>query len=825
MAIFTGKKNIVQQIQSNAWQSPQEKQQILLKLRESGPRSAEVVPLLLHRDSDVRRFSAEIFLARPDIGGAKALLDSLENAPPQARSFGGQLLSKMPAEMVQRVLDGLLKDRNASKQRMGWEIAVALTGRLGAIYLERAVLEGPTALRPIALQKLLQERQPRQVQQLLVELANDKDTRIATVALEALSHVQSGSPKIMEIMLSCLAGQDAARRQLASQYLQQNAQSDPAGMRKRMYDLLNQGEDASRRQALEIILRTGDTREILTELLLYLQELAGWLRDRILDMLRGFGEEILRAAVALLQHPQEEVRTAALILAENFQDPRILGPICNLLNDEDWWLRVNACDTLGRLKDERAVPYLVQALQDEEARWAAIDSLAQIGSQNALKPLAQLLRDKRQEVRLEVISAFDRFTHPSLLPLLRSVRERDPSVEVRTRATEVSRNMAGRLKVEEDEDIQTQTEQTFDKPIDQLLSKIRDRGASDLHITVEEPPFSRYRGELSRLEDEDEFTAETTEETLMSILDERQKKIFQEVGEIDFCYSIPEVGRYRANAFVQRRGVCMTFRTIPNIPPTFEDLRIPAHITELLDYHQGIIVVSGPSSSGKSTTLAAIINLINESKPTHVITLEDPIEFVHPPKIALVNQREVGKHTESFARALRGALREDPDVIMVGEMRDPETIRMSLEAAETGHLVIATLHTTNAIQTVDRIIGAFPPSEQGQIRMSLSESLKYVMCQSLLPRKDGNGRVAVFEILKNTLNVSNLIREDKTYQLPSMMQIGRNAGMQTVDQALMALVQGDLISAEDAWLRAEKSETFEPMCSPQFLREKSLTEG
>ena len=208
-----------------------------------------------------------------------------------------------------------------------------------------------------------------------------------------------------------------------------------------------------------------------------------------------------------------------------------------------------------------------------------------------------------------------------------------------------------------------------------------------------------------------------------------------------------------------------------------------------------------------------------------MITLEDPIEFVHPPKIALVNQREVGKHTESFARALRGALREDPDVIMVGEMRDPETIRMSLEAAETGHLVIATLHTTNAIQTVDRIIGAFPPSEQGQIRMSLSESLKYVMCQSLLPRKDGNGRVAVFEILKNTLNVSNLIREDKTYQLPSMMQIGRNAGMQTVDQALMALVQGDLISAEDAWLRAEKSETFEPMCSPQFLREKSLTEG
>ncbi|MCK6510903.1 PilT/PilU family type 4a pilus ATPase [Myxococcota bacterium] len=822
MAIFTGKKSILQQIQESGWQTPQEKEQLLLKLRDSNPRSAEVVPLLLHRDADVRRMSAEIFLARPDIGGAKALLDSLENAPPQARSFGAQLLSKMQPETVQRVLDSLLSDKAPAKQRMGWEIAVALTGRLGLIYLERAVMEGPSALRSIALQKLLQERQPRHMVQLLVELASDKDARIATVALEALAKSPVGGPKVMQVMLSCLSGADPARRQLASQYLQQNAQTDPAGMRKRMYDLLNQGEDASRRQALEIIMRTGETQEILTELLLYLQELAGWLRDRILEMLRNFGDEVLRPAVALLQHPKEDVRTAALILVENFQDPRILGPICNMLNDSDWWLRVNACDSLGRLKDERAVPYLVQALQDEESRWAAIDALAQIGSQNALKPLAQLLRDNRQEVRLEVISAFDRFTHASLLPLLRSVRERDPAVEVRTRATEVSRNMAARLKVEE-EDVQAQTTQKFDKPIDELLAEIRNKGASDLHITIDEPPFARHRGELARMEDGDVYSAETTRDTLMSVLDERQKKIFEEKGEIDFCYAIPEVGRYRANAYVQRRGVSITFRTIPNIPPTFDDLRIPAHITELLDYHQGIIVVSGPSSSGKSTTLAAIINLINESKPTHVITLEDPIEFVHPPKIALVNQREVGKHTESFGRALRGALREDPDVIMVGEMRDPETIRMSLEAAETGHVVIATLHTTSAIQTVDRIIGSFPPAEQGQIRMSLSESLKYVLCQSLLPRKDGSGRVAVFEILKNTLGVSNLIREDKTYQLPSMMQIGRNAGMQTVDQALMALVQSDLIAPEEAWLRAEKPETFEPMCSPQFLREKSLT--
>jgi twitching motility protein PilT len=316
--------------------------------------------------------------------------------------------------------------------------------------------------------------------------------------------------------------------------------------------------------------------------------------------------------------------------------------------------------------------------------------------------------------------------------------------------------------------------------------------------------------------------ANVTRDALFSILNDKQRAALEAAGELDFCHAIPEVGRYRVNAFLQRRGWCASFRVIPNLPPTFADLRLPGRLTELLDYHQGIIIVSGPAGSGKSTTLAAIVNLINETKADHVITLEDPIEFVHPVKSALVNQREVGTHTVSFARALRAALREDPDVIIVGEMRDPDTIRLALTAAETGHLVIGTLHTTSAVATIDRLVKSFPPEEQPQVRMALSESLKYVVSQSLLPRKDGKGRVAVYEVLKGTMPVGNLIRDNKTFQLASMMQIGRNVGMQTVDIALMDLVDAGLISPEAAWRRAEKPETFEPLCDPGFLRERGV---
>ncbi|MBI5516042.1 MAG: type IV pilus twitching motility protein PilT [Deltaproteobacteria bacterium] len=395
-----------------------------------------------------------------------------------------------------------------------------------------------------------------------------------------------------------------------------------------------------------------------------------------------------------------------------------------------------------------------------------------------------------------------------LVKLLKQVTEVDTSQEVRTRAAELTRELGGGDSASTETSTAAVRSNQLQRPIDRLLALAREKGASDIHITVGEPPYFRVNGVIERIESK-ALEAEQTRPLILEILDPVRRKAFEADGEVDFCYSVPGVGRYRSNAYVQRKGTCATFRCIPNIPPTFADLRLPGQLTQLLDFHQGIILVTGPAGGGKSTTLAAIVNLINETKPDHIITLEDPIEFVHPAKSALVNQREVGRNTLSFARALRAALREDPDVIMVGEMRDVETIRMSLMAAETGHLVIATMHTTSAVATVDRLIESFPPDEQAQVRMGLSESLKYVVSQSLAPRADGKGRVAIFEVLKGSMNVGTLIRDNKTFQLPSLMQISRANGMQTLDQALEELLEAGLISAETAHARAEKKDVFE----------------
>jgi twitching motility protein PilT len=826
MAIFGGRnRNVLQQITASGWKSPEEREELLGKLRDMSLKTSDSIPLLWHGDSAVRSISVKAFMEKADVNATTQLAEGLMSQPSHIRAFGMRIFPQLKDEVVSKVINSLLEDRNTQKNRLAWDIALNLKGETGAQYLERAISSAPQGIQVTAMQRLVKIRRPDQIYGMLEEAAKGDNDRIAAIALEALISMPA-EQRVVDLMINRVAHGDATSRQMATAYLRNAADKEPERMRTAMLELLSEGEDATRRVAVEILLETGNPQDVILQILVFAKELVGWLRDRILDTLRTFGDDVLKPAVALLQHEDDNIRTTALVLVEQFNDPRLVGPVCRLLTDEDWWMRISACDTLGRLKDERAVPHLVKALANEEVRWAAIDALAQIGSSKALKPLAQLLRDKRKEVRTEVVRAFGHFTHLQLLPLLKQVNEKDPSSEVRTLAAEVYRDMSTRLNLKTgniEQNTMAVSSDSLANPLDRLLARIREDGASDLHIVPGDVPFWRHKGVLVRIPDHEVLLPETSREWVLSVLNEHQTKTFLGGGEVDFCYAIPEVGRYRANAFVQRLGTCATFRVIPNVPPTFSGLRLPGRLTELLDFHQGLILVSGPAASGKSTTLAAIVNLINESKSTHIITLEDPIEFVHPTKTALINQREQGTTTVSFARALRGALRQDPDVIMVGEMRDLETISMSLEASETGHLVIATLHTTSAVATIERLISSFPPDEQGQIRMSLSESLKYVVCQSLLPRKDGQGRVACFEVLKGTFNIGNLIRENKLHLVPSLMQIGRNHGMQTVDMALEDLVEADLISPEVAWGRAEKQATFEPMCDPKFIAEaKSL---
>ena len=331
--------------------------------------------------------------------------------------------------------------------------------------------------------------------------------------------------------------------------------------------------------------------------------------------------------------------------------------------------------------------------------------------------------------------------------------------------------------------------------IDEILKQMMERDASDLHLTSGSAPYLRVHGEMVRLNYKD-LTPEVCQALLFEILSSSQRENFLETWDLDCSYSLKGVGRFRVNVFRQRQGVGAVFRRIPESIKTVEQLGLPPNITNLLDVSEGLILVTGPTGSGKSTTLAALIHAINTGRRAHIITIEDPIEFVHYNKNSLINQREVSSHTKSFHQALRAALREDPDVVLVGEMRDLETISLAMTAAETGHLVLATLHTNSATKTVDRIIDAFPEAQQAQIRVMLSESLRGIVAQSLIHRADGNGRVAVVEVLVNIPAVANLIREGKTFQIHSSMQTGLVHGMITFESAISDLVRKGIVSRE-----------------------------
>jgi len=333
--------------------------------------------------------------------------------------------------------------------------------------------------------------------------------------------------------------------------------------------------------------------------------------------------------------------------------------------------------------------------------------------------------------------------------------------------------------------------------ISELLIFAVKQNASDVHLSAGEPVMLRIHGELRKLE-MNALPHDEVHRMIYDILNDQQRKMFEEHKELDFSLALGEYGRFRVNCFFQSRGQAAVFRAIPNKIYSFEELGLPKVCMQIAKYRKGLVLVTGPTGCGKSTTLAAIIDYINTERKEHIVTIEDPIEFVHTAKNCLVNQRELGAHTHSYTNALRAVLREDPDVILVGEMRDLDTIQLALTAAETGHLVFSTLHTTNAPKTVDRIIDVFPSSQQEQIRTMFSETIQAIIAQRLFRRRDGNGRVPALEVLIGIPAVRNLIRENKISQIPSSMQTGQKFGMQTMEAAIHELINRRVIDPQDA---------------------------
>jgi twitching motility protein PilT len=345
------------------------------------------------------------------------------------------------------------------------------------------------------------------------------------------------------------------------------------------------------------------------------------------------------------------------------------------------------------------------------------------------------------------------------------------------------------------------------RQLDRILESAVNRGASDIHVHSGSPLKLRLHGRLQEV-DTAPLAPAAAERVVLEILTPEQIEALRTCGQVDFAYSLPGVGRFRGNAYRQQVGLDVVLRAIPPDPPSLTDLGLPTALARLANYHQGMVLFTGPAGCGKSSTLAAMVNIINEDRRDHIITVEDPIEYIHPSKRCVVNQRQVGRHTGSFARALRAALREDPDIIAIGELRDLETISLALTAAETGHLVLATLHTNNAIRTVNRILGVFPPSQQEQIRTMVSESLRAVVSQRLVARADGKGRVPALEVLIANKAVGNLIRENKTFQIRSVLQTGGSQGMCLLDTSLAELVKSKVITREEALRHTEEPQRF-----------------
>jgi twitching motility protein PilT len=651
-------------------------------------------------------------------------------------------------------------------------------------------------------------------------LVADPDPAVRNKALEVLAARAPMSS--IQLFVRHLPDASYTVQLLLADALGRAAAAQPAQIMEMLLPLVASGDAGTRTAVLNVLLQMKDTHEVVMRYIRFTKTLAGFARDRAIESLRMFGPQIIEPAIELLSDEDEELRAAAIAVVATFDDPRLVPATITLLKDPDWWIRIAAAETLGRVRDPRSVDALIAALADPDVKWTAVEALGRIADPRALPPLGRMLGDPQANVRIEVMQALQNFKHPQVVQALKQVATNDLDRGVRMRALDILEEIERRdhrgddVGKVRDEALVARSVQGEAKLHTYLIST-RNSGASDFHLSVGQPPIIRMAADLLRAQGEP-FTPQQTEEMLREILTGTQWEVLVRDQQLDFCYFIPQAGRYRGNIFLDHRGYNGVFRVIPEKPPTIADLGLPAHLAEIADYHQGLVLICGPSGSGKSTTLAAFVNLFNETRHDHVLTMEDPVEFVHPFKNCLINQREVGTHTRSFARALRAALREDPDVIVIGEMRDNESVALALTAAETGHIVLATLNSTSAPKAIDRLISSFPVDEQPQIRASLSESLKYVIAQRLLPAKEGRKQVACFEVLKGTSNVANMIRDEKTFQIHSAMQIGRSQGMQTFDEALKDLLRRNQITPESAYMAAQKKEDFEAFVPAEFLK-------
>ncbi len=671
----------------------------------------------------------------------------------------GPLLDAENVNMAKAAIEGLRRFRSARTLDV----------------LERKLREGPNALR-LAVLGTLEAIAVDEVVPLAVAALNFKKIDVRNRAGEVLTNLAVGAKVDIARTLMWL-------------------------LRSRDVDV--------RRLAVDIAKRVGDpSGELAPKLLRHLRDEDWWVRERVMDALVEMaGKQLTRHIVNYLQDPSDVVRRYAVDALDRIKDPAALGALVRAAQgDKDWWVRERAIEVIGAMNDPRSIPYVIELLKKEpELKFACVQALGAMKALAGAPHIAALLESEDVELRIAVLSALSAIDDRALAPQIAPMAQ-DSDHRVRDAATQ----MLTRWNAQVATGAKPQAAKTYSL-LDRLLIGLAEQGGDDLILAGGHKPTMKKIGKVGPMAAH-VFDAEQVRQLLLPCLNAKQIQDLTALKDVDFSYEIKaEALRFRANIFQQMPGLSAVFRIVKDKVPLLEELGLPAIAETFAELKNGLVLVGGPTGSGKSTTLAGIIDHINRHSSRHIITLEDPIEVLHKQKKSLINQREIGTHTRSFEMALRSTLREDPDVILVGEMRDLPTISFALTAAETGHLVLATLHTVSVDTSVDRLISAFPAGQQPQVRSLLADTLRAVMCQYLLKRKDREGRTLAVEILISNDAVANLIRKGKTFQLPQVITTGKDQGMQSMDSDLERLWRAGIIRADDAYMKAANKKNFETL--------------
>lgn len=627
--------------------------------------------------------------------------------------------------------------------------------------------------------------------------------RLAVLAtLEAI-----GNDDTLPLLAEALDHKQGVVREKAAEVISALTLQNKVNLARALMWLLRSRDENVRAVAVDLAKKVSDPNEELWPTILrFLRDEDWWVRERVMDALVEMaGTQLTRHIVGYLRDPSTVVRRYAVDVLIRLKDPTALGHLVQVAKaDEDWWVRERAVEAIGRLGDARAVGFLVELMAREpDMQLVCLPALAALNAKQAVAAVTALVGDTDVDVRLAAVQALETLGSPALAPRIGRALT-DPDHRVRTAAQALFQRWG--VVAPPTDAAMAQSELS---PLERLLVEMERLEGDDLLLAAGREPYLKRMGRVSALPGHPKATQASMQELIFPHLSPVQRQQFDAGKDIDFSFEVKAEGlRFRANVFRQQTGLAAVFRLIKNTLLDMNDLGLPDVVRTFGDLKNGLVLVGGPTGSGKSTTLASIIDHINRTSRRHIVTLEDPIEVMHERRAGLVNQREIGTHTLSFQRALRSVLRQDPDVLLVGEMRDLDTIAFAVTAAETGHLVFGTVHTVSADTTVDRLVNAFPSRQQSQVRSMLAESLRAVLCQHLLRRADGPGRALSVEVMLNTDAVANLIRQGKTFQLPSLITTGRDVGMQSMDGDLKRLVRAGIVAPEEAYMKANNKKDF-----------------